>query len=163
MNELLENPKFWVAVAFVLFVALAYKKISTLLTNALDNRSAKIKAELEQAQALRQEAETVLAEYKRKQAEYTKEAAEILAAAKRDAAQFAEQAERDLKTAVAERTRQATDKIAAEEKKAINEVRDHVVDIALATARAMLTTHAGNMPAEEQARIVLADIERKLH
>ena len=57
MNEMLEDPRLWVAAAFVLFVAFGYKKIGGAIARALDERSAKIKAELDEARRLREEAE----------------------------------------------------------------------------------------------------------
>src|SRR5688500_11614162 len=71
--SLFSDPTFAVAAAFLLFMLLAYKKMATFTCNALDNRSARIKTELDEARRLREEAAEVLAQYKRKQAEYLKE------------------------------------------------------------------------------------------
>ena len=56
MGALLHSPEFWVAVAFVIFVGLAFKKVRDGLNSALDGRSARIKAQLDEAQSLREEA-----------------------------------------------------------------------------------------------------------
>lgn len=161
--SVLHNPVFWVAVSFVLFVALSFKKVKALLLGALDGRSARIREELDRARKLREEAETILAEYKKRQAEYLKEAEAMLIKSREDADQLTRQSEKDLKEALDARMNQALDKIAREEDLAIQEVRNHVVDIALAAARAVIVNHVGKLPQEELIKLALADIERKIH
>ena len=161
---LLAEPKFWTATAFVLFMAfLVYKKVPSMVARSLDERSAKIQAELEQAQKLREEAELVLAEYKRKQAEYLQEAEAMLQKAKSDSAALSATAEKDLQTALSARTQNALDRIEQEEARAIQDVRNHVVDIALAAARALIVDQVGNMSQDELVKLALADFERKIH
>lgn len=163
MQDMLSDPKFWVAVSFLLMVGLGYKKIFALIARGLDERSVKIKAELEHARALREQSEAVLADYKRKQAEYLKEAETMLVKAREDAAMISRQAEKDLKEALDARMKQAMDKISREEAQAIQEVRNHVVDIALASARAVIVNHMGKLTQEELIKLALVDIERKIH
>lgn len=160
---MLSDPKTWVAAAFLIFVALSYKKAAKFMLTALDERSAKIKAELDQARSLREEAERVLAEYKRKQAEYLRDAEQMLAKARDDAEMMRAQAEKELKTAMDARMKNALEKIAQEEDKAIQDVRNHVVDIALAAARAIIIDHVSSLPQDELLKLAIADIERKIH
>jgi F-type H+-transporting ATPase subunit b len=162
-ESILHNPVFWVAVAFVMVVILGFKKIKTLLLSALDGRSARIRDELDRARKLREEAEAVLAEYKKRQAEYLKEAEKMLGRAREDADALTRQSEKELKDVLDSRMNQALDKIAREEELAIQEVRNHVVDIALAAARAVIVNHVGKLPQEELIKLALADIERKIH
>jgi len=163
MNEMLEDPRLWVAAAFVLFVMLGYKKIGGFITRALDERSAKIKAELDEAQRLRQEAEALLAQYKQKQAQYLKEAESLLNDARRDADLLRAQAEQELKVALATRTKHAMERIAQEENKAVADVRNHVVDISLAAARTLIADHISALSQDDLVKLALSDIERKLH
>lgn len=160
---LFENPKFWVVLAFVILVATLYKKVARLLANMLDERSAKIAQELDHARRLREEAEIVLAQYKQKQAEYTKEAGEILKKARLDADAMAAHADKELKAALDARMQHALEKIAQEETRAIADVRAHVVDIALAAARAIVVEQVQSMPQDELVKLALSDIERKIH
>lgn len=162
-ESLLTDPRTWVTAAFLTFVLLAYKKIAALIANGLDNRTARIKADLDEARRLREEAETVLAEYKQKQAEYLKEAEQMLESAKKDAQQLRAYAEAELKASLDARMKQAVERIAQEEASAINDVRDHVVDIALAAARNIISDQVGTMSQEELIKLALADIERKVH
>jgi F-type H+-transporting ATPase subunit b len=160
---MLEDPRLWVAAAFVLFVALTYKKIGGFITRALDQRAAKIKAELDEASRLREEAAQLLAQYKKKQAEYMKEAESLLVDARRDADALRAHAEQELKAALAARTNHALERIALEESKAIADVRNHVVDIALAASRSLIADHIATLPQEELLKLALTDIERKIH
>jgi len=161
--EFLADPKVWVAAAFLIFVALSYKKVASLLLRALDDRSARIEAEIREATRLREEAEQVLASYQQKQRECLKEAQAILSRAHDDAGQMRAQAERDLKAALDARMQMAMDKIVQEEAKAIQDVQNHVVDISIAAARSILMEHLGKVSQDDLLKLAVADIERKIH
>lgn len=163
VTMILEDPRFWVAIAFFVFVVLTYKKIASFALRALDDRSAKIKAELDEAHALRVQAEAVLDQYRQKQSEYLKEAETILDNARRDADMMRSFTENELKAALETRMKQALDRIAQEESHAIADVRNHVVDIALASARALIVDHVSTMSQDELIKLALTDIERKIH
>ncbi len=157
------EPKFWVMLAFVILVVLSYKKVAKLLGRFLDAHATKIKSELDAASRLRAEAEEVLALYKRKQAEFAKEAEAILAKAREDADANTAQAQLELKAALDARLKQALEKIAQEEAAAVAEVRNHVVDITLAAARNIISEQMGSMSQKDLIVQVVADIGRKLH
>lgn len=160
---MMEDPKLWVAVSFFIFVALAYKKIATFTCRALDDRSARIRHELDEARRLREEAEGVLKQYQQKQAEYLKEAEELLANARKDADAMRVYAEKELNAQLDNRTKQAMDRIAQEEAQAVTDVRNHVVDIALAAARALVVDHVSKLSQDELMKLAVSDIERKIH
>jgi F-type H+-transporting ATPase subunit b len=157
------DPVTWIALAFVLLIAGLYKKVGKLLANVLDERSAKIGQELATARALREEAEAVLALYKQKQAEYTKEAESILRKAREDADISVAHADKELKAKLDERTQNALEKIAQEEARAISDVRSHVVDISMAAARAIILQHVESAPQQELLKLALSDIDHKIH
>ncbi len=163
LQELLSEPETWIIVTFLLFVGGVFKTVKKLLFKVLDERSAKIDAELKQAQSLREEAEKVLALYKKKQAEYTKEAAEILSKAREDAEQMVKQADKDLQGALDARMEHALNEIAQEEARAINDIRSHIVDISLAAARTVVKQHIETVPQQDLLKLALADIDRKIH
>lgn len=159
----INEPKFWVTAAFVLFVFLSAKKITVLLFSFLDKRSAQIKQELEAARNLRIEAEETLALYKQKQAEFSKEAENILAKARADAETNSLHAQAELKNVLDARIKQATDKIAQEEAAAIADVRNRIVNMALDTARTVIKGQANKMPQDEFIKSAVSDIEQKIH
>ena len=137
-EEFFADPEFWVLVAFVVVVAgLAYKGFP-LVADMLDERARTIRAELDEAARLRDEAQQALAEYQRKQRDAMKEAEEILVQARASAQQAAARAERDTEAAMERRRRMTADKIALEEANAITEVRNTAVDVAVAAVRRTL-------------------------
>ncbi len=139
-----EDPTFWVAVAFVIFVAAVGKKIATAMTGALDARGQAIRAEIDEAEKLREEAQHLLADYKRKQRDALSEADEILNHAKLEAKRLAAQAEQDLETALRRREQAALDKIAQAETKALQEVRNQAIDVAMAATAKLLESNLDN-------------------
>ena len=134
------SPEFWVAVAFVIFVAATFRPLSRQILSALDARGERIGVEIEEAQALREEAQKLLAESKRKHRDAIKEAESILAHAKVEAERLREQAQQDLELALRRREQAAMDKIAQAEAKAIKDVRDQAVDVALAATASLIAT-----------------------
>ena len=157
------TPDFWVAVGFVVFIAAVFRPIGRAVTSALDARGERIRTEIEEAQVLREEAQALLAEYKRKQRDALKEAEDIIEHAKSEAARLREQAEQDLQAALQRREQAAMDKIAQAEASALQEVREQAVDVALtATAKLIessLDTERSNAMVEQAIR----DLSDKLH
>jgi F-type H+-transporting ATPase subunit b len=164
MSELIHDPEFWVAVAFVIVVALAiWRGVPAMVAKSLDERAARIKAELDEAQRLRDDAHRTLAEYQRKQRDALKEAEDIIAHAKAEAERIGKQAARDLEAALERRARQAEEKIAQEEAKALAEVRAAAVDVAIAAARQII---AQRLDAKADAALVdaaIAQLPHQLH
>lgn len=137
------SAELWVAVAFVIFIGiLVYVGVPRKITGALDVRAARIKAELDEARALREEAARVLADYKRKREEAEAEAKAIVENAKRDAEGFAIEAKRKADEFVARRTKAAEQKIALAESQAVTEVRAAAADAAIAAAERVLSANA---------------------
>ncbi|WP_107847306.1 F0F1 ATP synthase subunit B [Litoreibacter ponti] len=160
----LANTDFIVLLAFLLFIAvLFYFKVPGLLGGMLDKRAETIQAELDEAKALREEAQTLLASYERKQKEVAEQAERIVADAKRDAEAAAEQAKEDLKTSIARRVQAAEDQIASAEAGAVKEVRDRAVSVAIAAAAEVI---AAKTSAADQNSLIDDAIEQvgsKLH
>ena len=133
--EFFRDAESWVLVAFILFIALlVYLKVPAMLAKMLDERSAKIAADLAEARKLREEAQGLLASYQKKRAEAEKDAAGIIAQAKLDADEYAAETRRKLGETLERRTKQAEQKIAQAEAAAIKDVRNAVADIAIAAA-----------------------------
>jgi F-type H+-transporting ATPase subunit b len=136
--ELLHEGEFWVLIAFVIAFGFLAWKVTPLLTGQLDQRAVKIKSDLDEAQKLREEAQRALAEYQRKQRDALKEAEEIVARARAEAERAAERGERELEAALERRKRMASEKIALEEQKALADVRNAAVEIAISAVRRAL-------------------------
>ena len=160
----LQNTNFVVLIAFILFIAvLLYLKVPSLLGGMLDKRAEGIKSELDEARALREEAQTLLASYERKQKEVQEQADRIVAHAKEEASEAAEQAKEDLKGSIARRLQAAEDQIASAEAGAVKEVRDRAVTIAVAAAKDVI---AKQMTAADGNKLIddaIGEVEAKLH
>src|SRR5262245_58469201 len=127
------TPEFWVAVSFAVFIGvLIYFGVHRLIIGALDDRRAKIKAELDEARRLKEEAQALLAEYQRKQGEAEREAAEIVAGAKAEAERLAADAKAKSEDFLARRTKLAEIKIAQAEAQAVADVRNAAAEAAVA-------------------------------
>lgn len=134
-----QDPTFWVGVAFVLFFAvLVYYKVPPLIARQLDARAEKIRAELDEAKRLREEAQLLFADYQRRQHEAMQTAEEIVAKAKEDAEILRLQSVKELEITLARRQELAENKIRQAEEKAIAEVQGVAVDVAIAAAAKLM-------------------------
>jgi len=137
--EFIFEPEFWVAVSFFIFVGLVlYLGVHKKIAAALDNRAAQIKKELEEARHLREAAEKVLADYKRKEGDAAKEAQEIISLAGKEAEILAEETRRSMKEHFERRMKLAEDKIARAEAEALREVRNAAADAAVIAAQTLI-------------------------
>jgi F-type H+-transporting ATPase subunit b len=163
MGALFHDPTFWVAVAFVVFAVLMVWKARKPVLDGIDARAERIKAELDEAQRLREEAQKTLAEYKRKQRDAAKEAEDLLANARHEAELLRKQAEKDLAETLARREKAALDKIAQAEAHAVQDVRAQAVDIAMAATAKLLSENVD--PQRDQAMVnqAIKDLGQKLH
>ncbi|MEX0339841.1 MAG: F0F1 ATP synthase subunit B [Arenibacterium sp.] len=160
----LGNTDFVVLISFILFIGiLFYFKVPGMLSGMLDKRAADIKAELDEARALREEAQTVLASYERKQKEVQDQADRIVETAREEAARAAEDAKADLAKSIARRLAAAEDQIASAEASAVKEVRDQAITVAVAAAKDVM---AKQMTAAESSKLIdsaIAEVNTKLH
>jgi F-type H+-transporting ATPase subunit b len=160
----LPSPEAWVAIGFVCFVALlAYIGAHRKLFDALDQRRARIQAELDEASRLRQEAEALLAEFERKGRAAESEAAAIIESAKAEAERLAGEAKLRMEDFVARRTKMAEAKIAQAEAQALAEVRSAAADAAVAAAEKLLATAAKGKVAVDLVARGIEDVKNKFN
>ena len=160
----LQNTNFVVLVAFIAFIGiLIYMKVPAKLTGMLDARAATIKAELDEARSLREEAKSILATYERRQKEVQEQADRIVAQAKDEAMSAAAQAKEDLKTSIARRLAAATDQIASAEASAIRQVREQAVAVAIAAAGEVLSKQMTAEAASSSIDDAIAQVEARMH
>ncbi|MBO0751579.1 MAG: ATP F0F1 synthase subunit B [Bradyrhizobiaceae bacterium] len=162
--EFLKDPEVWVAIAFVIFLGILLRLgVVALVFKALDDRSARIKSELDEALRLRKEAEGVLAEYKRRQDEAETTAASIIHNAGVEAERMAAEAAAKAEEFIARRTRMAETKIAQAEAQALADVRAASADVAIAAAEAMLISSTKGAAAEALIAQGITDLKTKLN
>lgn len=138
MDNLLSDSTFWVAVSFVLFMALIVWKALGPAMRSLDSRAARIREELDEAQRLREDAQHLLAEYKRKQRDAEQEAEDMLAHAREEADRLRRHGEEQLEASLARREQQAKDRIEQAEQQAVAQIRALAAELAIAATRDLL-------------------------
>jgi F-type H+-transporting ATPase subunit b len=161
---MLATPELWVLVSFVLFLALlVYYKIPNTLAKALDDRADRIRAELEEARRLREEAAQILADYQRKQRDAEKEAEDILAVARREAEFYAVESRKTLSESLQRRLKLAEEKIARAEEQAVQEIRSKAVDAAIAASEVLIARELKGKSAENLVDKSIRDVSAKLN
>lgn len=160
----LGNSEFVVSLGFIFFVALlVYLKVPGKLTGMLDARAVVIKADLDEARALREEAKSILATYERRQKEVQEQADRIVSSAKDEAMTAAAQAKADLKASIARRLAAAIDQIASAEAAAIRQVREQAVSVAIAAAGDILAKQMTAEAATASIDDAIAQVEARMH
>ena len=148
----LGNTDFVVLLGFLGFIGiLLYFKVFPMLGGLLDKRAEDIQGEINEARAIREEAQTLLASFERKSAEVKEQAGKIVDAAKAEASAAAEKAKEDLQTSIARRLAAAEDQLASAEASAIKEVRDQAASIAVAAAQEVV---AAQMTAKDGSALI---------
>src|SRR5216683_4206633 len=154
------EAEFWVAVAFVIFVGvLGYFGAHRTLVKGIDDRRDRIKAELDEARRLKEEAQALLAGYERKQHEVEREAQAIIASAKAEADRLAREAAARMEEFVARRTKMAEDKIAQAEAQALADVRSSAAEAAVAAAESILARTVKDKVADTLLADGIADLK----
>lgn len=155
--EIFATDKFWVLVSFILFFALLmYLGVHRKVASALDNRAASIAKELAEAQALREEAEAVLADYRKKTANAAQEAEDIIELAAKEAEALALETSRAMTEQFERRMKVAEDKIAQAEADALRDVRAAAADAAVLAAQNVIS---GALTPEAADKLIGAGIE----
>ena len=164
MFALMQEAENWVALAFILFLGLlAYLGVHRKITDALDQRQARIRGELDEARRLKDEAQALLAELQRKGREAEGEAAAIVASAKAEAERLAGEAKVRMEDFVARRTRMAETKIGQAEAQALADVRAAAADAAVAAAEKILSAAAKGKVAEDLLARSIEDVRWKFN
>eukprot|EP01132_Coremiostelium_polycephalum_P010494 gene10494-12879_t len=142
---------------------MVYLKVPGVVGKSLDGRAERIRDELEEARRLREEAQSLLAEYQRKRKEAEKEAGEIVAAAQREAHAIIEETKQKTEEYVARRNKLAEQKIAQAETEAVNDVRASAVDIAVAAAGRILKDKVDAKTSADLFKSSLSEVKTRLN
>ena len=160
----LANTDFIVTLGFLTFIGiLVYFKVPSLVGGMLDKRAEGIQSELDEARALREEAQSLLASFERKQKEVKDQAERIVVKAREDAEMAAEQAKEELERSITRRLQAAEEQIASAEATAVKEVRDQAIAVAVGAAQDVI---AKQMTAAQGNKLIdeaIAQVGEKLH
>ncbi|MEM0977038.1 MAG: ATP F0F1 synthase subunit B [Pseudomonadota bacterium] len=159
----LNNTDFVVAISFAIFVGvLWYFGVHKIIGNLLDQRADGIKGELDEARALREEAQTILGTFERKQKDVQAQADAIVERAKDDAKIAAANAKDALKRDIQRRLQAAEDQIKSAEASAVKEVRDQAATIAVAAARDVIAKQLSAKDAGALIDTAIDDVDTQL-
>jgi F-type H+-transporting ATPase subunit b len=158
----IHGAEFWVLVAFIAFVGFMVWKARKALVGGLDARAARIKAEIDEAQKLRDEAQALLADYQKKQREALGEAHAMVKQAEEEGKRVRAKAETELAAALKRREQQALDRIAQAEAQALAEVRNLAADLAVAATQKILTEKLDPAKAQSLVSDAIAELPRRL-
>lgn len=160
----LNNTDFVVLLGFIIFLAiLLFAGVPGMLSKQLDARAEKIRGELDEARRLRDEAQSVLADFEKRKKEVSTQAASIVAQAKAEAERARDQAEADLEASVERRLKAATDQIASAEQDAVKAVRDRAVEVAVQAAGEVLSSGVDAGQGDALIDAAIKDVQAKLH
>ena len=146
------DPGGWVALAMLaVFAIFIWKKVPGAIAGALDSKIALIRDQLAEAESLRKEAEALRAEYEKKAKSADKDRDTLIERARHEADEIVAKAKTDAEALIERRARMAEDKIAAEERSAIEQLRTAAAD---AAAKAAAKLIAERHDAASDAKVV---------
>jgi F-type H+-transporting ATPase subunit b len=139
-----QSPEFWVYAGLTIFILLAIfvAKAPKVIAEMLDQRIAETKRTLDEARAIRTEAEALLTNAKAQTAASAGDASAIIAHAEVEAKNLLTEAEAHAVELTTRRAKMAEDKIAAAERSAIADVRSKAASVAASVAATVIAqTH----------------------
>ncbi|WGD29932.1 ATP F0F1 synthase subunit B [Ancylobacter sp. WKF20] len=158
------TAELWVAVAFVIFMGLVIRAGAfSGMAAKLDARGERIRQELEEARRLKEEAQKLVAEYKRRQREAEAEAEAIVTTARAEAERLATEAKQKLDDLITRRTKMAEQKIAQAEAQALADVKAAAAEAAVKAAETLLTAQLVGDAAERVTAEALGEVKSKLN
>lgn len=158
------DPVFWVMISFIGFIALLiYYGVPRAVGKALDDRAAAIRADLDEARRLRDEAQALLADYQRRSREAEDETKTIIEQAKREGETLAAETRKNLQESVERRTKLAEEKIERAEAQALSDVRTAAVESAIAVAEKILKSRVAGATADTLIENGIRDLDGKLN
>lgn len=164
MEGFLANEHTWVGVGIVVVIGfIIWKKVPHALGKMLDARAEAIAKELDDARKLREEAETLLAQYKEKQSHAEAEAAAIVEEARFEAERYAAEAREALAGQIERRAKVAEDKIAQAEAQALAEVRALAADAAAKAAEQLIAERMSDAHSSDLIKSAIKEIPSKLN
>lgn len=157
------GPEFWLLAALVILIAFIWKPLSRAILGALDGHTARVRAELDEAKRLREQAQTLLAEHQRKLAHGEEQAEAIIAHARAEAERQIKRHQEELEASLKRRREAAEARIAQEEARAVQELRAHAANLAIRTAERLLREQMDDEQKQAMVDRALHEVGRKLN
>ena len=162
--DIFYNSNFVFLLALILFFAIIiYYGVHKLVFKALDERSQRIRDELDEARRLREEAQKTFADFERRTREVGGQADEIVEHARAEAERAGEKAKQDIQVSIERRLKGADEQIAMAERDAVREVKDRAVQVAVAAAAEVMRDRISTETANGLIKDSIETVGRRLH
>jgi F-type H+-transporting ATPase subunit b len=152
----------WLLVALIILIAVIYRPLSRTIFGALDGHSAKVRAELDQARRLREEAQSLLASHQRQLLSGEDRARAIVEHARQETERQVERHRVELEASMGRRTEHALARIAQEEARALHDVRSRAATLTVRTTERLLREQLDGQQAQALLDHAIAEVGRKL-
>lgn len=157
------DATFWAFAALVIFCGIViWQKVPAMIGSMLDERAADITKELDDARRMREEAQSLLAEYQRKRKNAEAEAQDIVTQAKAEAERLTAETAQSLEDMIERRTKAADTKIQQAEAQAVAEVRAVAADVAVSAAEKVLGKAAQDGASAKLMDEAIAEVKDRL-
>ncbi|MEK7821222.1 MAG: F0F1 ATP synthase subunit B [Pseudomonadota bacterium] len=163
MMAIIQDPTFWVAIALLFFIAVVSKPVAKSVPKALDDRARKIRAEIEEAEAIRAEAQELLAQYQQKQRDAKADAQRIVQHAREEADRLIAEGTARIEVSLKRREQAAMDRIRRAEAQAVAQVRTRTVELAIEAAARMLADRVAGPKGDALIDRAIRELPLKLH
>lgn len=163
MAELLQNSDIWYLFSFLIFLGIICKFGVPIIIKALDGRITQIKADLEEAENLRVEAQEMLAQYQRKHRDAVQESEKIIAQAKDSARNYKAQAEAELDELMQRREAQLAERLKRMEQNAMNEIQTYAAELSMNAARQIIVENLDKKTNTKLVDEAITNIETNIH
>jgi F-type H+-transporting ATPase subunit b len=157
------TAEFWVAIGFIILLALIGKRAYRLVIVSLDERAERIRGRIDETARLAEEAQALLATYERKQRDAAGEAEQILADSRREVDRLTEHAAAELERSLRRREEMAIERISQAEAAAVAEVRTRAVDVAIEATQRLITAKMTPKQSDALIDAAIAELPGKLH
>lgn len=162
--ELLNEPDFWELLGLLAVIAIfLWKGAPAFIARALDRRADAISKELDSVKRLREEAETVLINYRERAQGTESETAAILNESRAENERFAAEARAQMQAQIERRARQAQERIAQAEANAMAEIRALAADAAVSAAEKIIAARLGEQKATALITQSIGELPAKLN
>lgn len=164
MTELLHHdPTLWVLFSFVVFMVLAFVLGRRSVLGMMDAKIDKIREQIVNAEKLKADAETLLAQYKDSLANASTEADAIVAKAKAQAADLRRQADQDFEDTLSRREALLKSRIEQMERAAIDDIRQYAAELAVSASTEIISQKLSSTDAKRLADASIDQIAEKLN
>lgn len=153
--SLFPTQLFWLFVTFLALFLVAWKVALPRITEVLDARQTRIDGDLEKAQALKAEAEDVMAAYEKTLATAATEAQDIHRQVVQSLTDERTERQEDLSRKLSEQTREAESRIAGEKQRAVENIRDAALDVVQSAANRLIGVEVAEADADRAIRAAL--------